>query len=89
MTNLYSTQEYLSLPNHCPVRTELGTQLVNAIQNVYHLRTDSEAAKPESDKQTALLDMLQKARQEQRIVQGALSDHIKEHGCEQSPQTIP
>jgi hypothetical protein len=69
------------LPDNCPVRSELGSQLINVIQDVYRLRADSGAAKAGSDMQTALLDLLLRARQNQRNAQRALSDHIKDHGC--------
>jgi hypothetical protein len=71
------------LSDCCPVRTELGKKLANAIQDAYRLRADSEATQRGTDKQTALLDLLQKARQDQRNAQRALSDHVKEHGCEE------
>jgi hypothetical protein len=67
---------------HCPTRSELAARLSRIIQDVYRLRADSEAAKTRSEQQTALLNVLQKTRADQRVAQRALADHIKEHGCE-------
>jgi hypothetical protein len=70
------------LPPSCSVRAELGSQLINATQDVDRLLADSETAKPGSEQQTALLDLLQQARTDQGDIQRALSNHTKKHGCD-------
>jgi hypothetical protein len=69
------------LPLRCTVRVELGQKLANAIQDAYRLRAEAQAAQPKSDKQDALLNLLQKARIDRRHAEGAFTDHVKEHGC--------
>jgi hypothetical protein len=67
MGNLYSIQEYSSVPDRCPVRAELALQLDKATEEVYRLRTDSEvAAKSGTENQIVPLEVLQQARQIQR-----------------------
>jgi hypothetical protein len=69
------------LPLHCTALVALGQKLANAIQDVYRLRAEAQAAQPKGDKQGALLNLLQKARIDQRHAEGAFTDHVKEHGC--------
>jgi hypothetical protein len=76
-------KEKSSLRIDCPVRAALGLQLANAIQDVFRLRADSEAAKIGSDN-TFLFDLLREARKDQRNARRALLDHLREHRCHQS-----
>jgi hypothetical protein len=68
---------------YCPVRQELGSQLVNAIRDASRLGIDSETLHLGSYERTALLDLLQDARQDQRNAQRAFSDHVREHRCKE------
>ena len=65
----------------CLVRGKLRQELTNAIQNVYRLRTESQIAKPRSDEQTDVLNLLQKARDDQREARQAFWHHVRKHGC--------
>jgi hypothetical protein len=71
----------LPLLPRCAVRAELGRKLADTIQHVYRLRADGNAAQPKGATQDALLNLLQKARTDQRQAEKAFSDHVKEHGC--------
>jgi len=64
-SNRKDLKEKSSLRLDCPVRAELALQLARAIQDVYRLRADSEAAKIGSDN-TFLFDLLREARKDQR-----------------------
>jgi hypothetical protein len=65
----------------CAHRVELGERLTSAIQFVYRLHADSQAAPPGSATQDALLNVLQKAREDQRHAEKAFLDHVKVHNC--------
>jgi hypothetical protein len=65
----------------CVHRVELGQKLADAIQDVYRLRAEAQSAQSGSATQDALLNLLQKAREDQRHAEHAFSEHVKEHDC--------
>ena len=69
------------MKDSCEVRGKLRQELTNAIQDVYRLRAEFQIAAPGSDKQTAILNFLQKAREDQREARQAFWHHVKEHRC--------
>jgi len=63
----------------CPVCVKLSEELTDVIQEVYRLRQQSQIAKPGSERQNAILNLLQEARRDQREAEHTFSDHIKDH----------
>ena len=69
------------MPFRCAHRAELDQKLADAIQDVYRLSAEAQSAQSGSVTRDALLNLLQKGRQDQRHAEQAFLDHVKEHDC--------
>jgi len=66
----------------CAARVTLSSAIVVAVSNVYRARPDYESAKQKRAANTdALSDVLQRARDAERIAVRELDEHVRQHGC--------